>query len=114
MMMMFLSIFLSFFLSLLMFLTMILNLYIFEFNSGYGPCPLDIAPKFAGALIALSNTAGTIPGIISPSITGRVFIFDINKVCNFFLVFLFIYLFYSFFFFCFFLICLLSFRCHPR
>ena len=31
---------------------------------------LDIAPQYAAILMGISNTLGTIPGIISPSITG--------------------------------------------
>ena len=31
---------------------------------------LDIAPQYAAILMGVSNTLGTIPGIISPSITG--------------------------------------------
>ena len=31
---------------------------------------LDIAPQHAGVLMGLSNMAGTLPGIISPLVTG--------------------------------------------
>ena len=31
---------------------------------------LDVAPQYAAILMGISNTLGTIPGIISPSITG--------------------------------------------
>jgi ACS family sodium-dependent inorganic phosphate cotransporter len=33
---------------------------------------LDIAPQHAGVLMGLSNMAGTLPGIISPLVTGFV------------------------------------------
>ena len=33
---------------------------------------LDIAPQFASLIMGLSNTAATIPGIISPMITGYI------------------------------------------
>jgi ACS family sodium-dependent inorganic phosphate cotransporter len=33
---------------------------------------LDIGPKYAGALIGMTNTAATIPGILAPVITGFI------------------------------------------
>ena len=33
---------------------------------------LDIAPKHAGVLMGISNTIATLPGIISPLITGYI------------------------------------------
>jgi nitrate/nitrite transporter NarK len=33
---------------------------------------LDIAPQHAGVLMGLSNMAGTLPGIISPLVTGFI------------------------------------------
>lgn len=32
----------------------------------------DIAPQYAAILMGISNTIGTIPGIISPAITGFI------------------------------------------
>ena len=37
---------------------------------GYMVNHLDIAPQYASILMGISNTAGTIPGIISPLLTG--------------------------------------------
>ena len=38
--------------------------------AGYAPNHLDIAPKYAGVLLGITNTAGTIPGIVGVAITG--------------------------------------------
>ena len=38
--------------------------------AGFSVNHLDIAPQYAAILMGVSNTLGTIPGIISPSITG--------------------------------------------
>lgn len=38
--------------------------------SGFGPNHLDIAPKHAGFLLGVSNTAGSLPGVIGVIITG--------------------------------------------
>lgn len=35
--------------------------------AGYSLNPTDIAPQFAGVLFGLSNTAGTVSGMIAPS-----------------------------------------------
>lgn len=40
--------------------------------SGFFVNHLDIAPPFAGILIGLSNTVATVPGIISPLLTGVI------------------------------------------
>ena len=40
--------------------------------SGFGSNHLDIAPRYAGALMGLSNTAGTLPGIIGVTVTGYI------------------------------------------
>jgi ACS family sodium-dependent inorganic phosphate cotransporter len=42
------------------------------FSSGMGINHLDIGPKYAGALIGLTNTAATIPGILAPLLTGFI------------------------------------------
>ena len=34
--------------------------------AGFSPNMLDIAPRYAGVLMGISNTAGTVPGIIAP------------------------------------------------
>jgi MFS transporter, ACS family, solute carrier family 17 (sodium-dependent inorganic phosphate cotransporter), other len=38
--------------------------------SGYAPNHLDIAPRYADVLMGLTNTAGTIPGIVGVAVTG--------------------------------------------
>jgi len=38
--------------------------------SGFGPNHLDIAPRHAGLLLGVSNTAGSLPGIIGVIVTG--------------------------------------------
>ena len=38
--------------------------------AGFSVNHLDIAPQYAAILMGISNTLGTVPGIISPSITG--------------------------------------------
>ena len=40
--------------------------------SGFSVNHLDIAPQFASILMGLSNTFATLPGIISPALTGAV------------------------------------------
>ena len=40
--------------------------------SGYASNHLDIAPRYAGALMGLSNTAGTLPGVIGVAVTGYI------------------------------------------
>ncbi|XP_067133318.1 sialin-like [Centruroides vittatus] len=41
-------------------------------SSGYSVNHLDIAPQFAGVLMGISNCIATIPGIVSPTITGQI------------------------------------------
>ncbi|HTO09247.1 MAG TPA: ACS family MFS transporter [Myxococcota bacterium] len=38
--------------------------------SGFASNHLDIAPRYAGALMGLSNTAGTLPGVVGVAVTG--------------------------------------------
>lgn len=38
--------------------------------SGYAANPVDLAPRHAGVLLGISNTFGTIPGIVGVAITG--------------------------------------------
>jgi ACS family sodium-dependent inorganic phosphate cotransporter len=40
--------------------------------SGFASNHLDIAPRYAGALMGLSNTAGTLPGVIGVTVTGYI------------------------------------------
>lgn len=40
--------------------------------SGFASNHLDIAPRYAGALMGLSNTAGTMPGVIGVAVTGYI------------------------------------------
>lgn len=41
-------------------------------NCGYSPNMLDISPLNGGIVLGLSNTIGTIPGIISPVLTAAI------------------------------------------
>lgn len=41
-------------------------------NGGFGVNHLDIAPRHAGALMGITNTAGTLPGIIGVTLTGMI------------------------------------------
>lgn len=40
--------------------------------AGYGANALDMSPRYAGALYGVSNTMATIPGIVSPTLTGII------------------------------------------
>lgn len=40
--------------------------------SGFGANHLDIAPRYAGVLMGISNTAGTVPGIVGVTVTGMI------------------------------------------
>jgi ACS family sodium-dependent inorganic phosphate cotransporter len=42
------------------------------FASGMGVNHLDIGPKYAGALVGITNTAATLPGILAPFLTGLI------------------------------------------
>ncbi len=42
------------------------------FSPGMGINHLDIGPKYAGALVGMTNTAATIPGILAPILTGFI------------------------------------------
>ena len=46
--------------------------------SGFGCNHLDIAPRYAGVLMGLTNGVGTIPGIVGPYIAMAI----AHKVCN--------------------------------
>ena len=50
-----------------------------NFNvSSYTVNHLDIAPRFAGVLMGITNAAGTIPGIVGPYVVGLL---TDNQVC---------------------------------
>ena len=40
--------------------------------AGFGVNHLDVAPRYAAILMGVSNTVGTIPGILSPAVTGAI------------------------------------------
>lgn len=40
---------------------------------------LDIAPKYASIIIGISNTFGTVPGILSPILTGYLVTHEVRK-----------------------------------
>ncbi|KAJ8946672.1 hypothetical protein NQ318_019987 [Aromia moschata] len=52
-------------------LTMAVGLGAFAW-AGFGVNHLDVAPQYASILMGLSNTFGTLPGIVSPILTGYV------------------------------------------
>ena len=37
---------------------------------GYGVNPIDLSPRYAGVIMGIANTFGTIPGMTSPVLTG--------------------------------------------
>ena len=46
---------------------------------GYAVNHLDIAPRYAGILMGVSNSFASIPGFLSPMVTGHI---AKNKVCG--------------------------------
>ena len=52
--------------------------------AGFGVNHLDVAPKYAAILMGISNTVGTIPGIICPSLTGAIVVerVSLRKIQN--------------------------------
>lgn len=46
---------------------------------GYAPNILDLAPYFGGIVLGFSNTLGTLPGIISPLLTGYIVTSDVRS-----------------------------------
>jgi MFS family permease len=56
-------------------------------SSGFMVNHLDIAPNYAGILMGLANTAGTLPGIISPVLTGLILGNDEQSVVRWQIVF---------------------------
>ena len=56
-----------------------LALGISNFNAAsYNVNHLDISPRYAGVLMGITNTAGTIPGIVGPFVVG---VLTNNEVC---------------------------------
>lgn len=47
--------------------------------SGYFANPLDIAPQFSSIIVGFSNTFATLPGIISPVVTGYIVSTPVRK-----------------------------------
>lgn len=60
-----------------------------SFNStSYSVNHLDIAPRFAGILVGITNSFGTVPGIVGPYIIGyltvnQVMLFHLNFLVTF-------------------------------
>lgn len=42
---------------------------------------IDIAPNYAGSLMAITNTVATIPGILVPLFVGKLVAVDVNPTC---------------------------------
>ncbi|VVC37045.1 Hypothetical protein CINCED_3A000784 [Cinara cedri] len=55
----------------IIFLTLTAGLVSFSVT-GYCVNPLDIAPQYASIILGIANTFGTIPGIVSPLLTGFI------------------------------------------
>lgn len=47
--------------------------------SGFLSNHIDIAPNFAGTLMAITNTVATIPGIVVPIFVGKLTESDVSK-----------------------------------
>lgn len=43
---------------------------------------LDIAPQFASVIMGISNTIATLPGMVSPAITGFIVQNKVSRVCE--------------------------------
>lgn len=52
--------------------------------AGFAINHLDIAPKYAGVLMGITNTAATLPGIVGPQLAKAIAV--IVSVCNLYLV----------------------------
>jgi ACS family sodium-dependent inorganic phosphate cotransporter len=48
------------------------NLFLAFSAGGFAVNHLDVAPRYAGVLMGLSNTAGTIPGIVGVGVSGYI------------------------------------------
>lgn len=57
--------------------------------SGFTVNHLDIAPDYASILMGISNTFGTIPGIVSPLLTGYIVKTPVSSFDQIFLSFIF-------------------------
>ena len=55
----------------LTFITLSTGVNCFELSSHYVN-PIDIAPKYAGVLMGISNSAATIAGIVSPQVAKSI------------------------------------------
>ena len=70
--------------------------------SSYNVNHLDIAPRYAGVLMGITNTAGTIPGMIGPYVVGYLtnneVIWTSLPVFKVLFIYLFIYFYFLFFF----------------
>lgn len=64
--------------------------------SGFLSNHIDIAPNFAGTLVALTNTAATLPGIVVPLFVGFVTHGNVRNPTKF--LFILIYLIYIYFY----------------
>lgn len=52
--------------------------------AGFAINHLDIAPKYAGVLMGITNTAATLPGIVGPQLAKAIAV--IVSVCNLYLI----------------------------
>lgn len=50
--------------------------------SGFTVNHLDIAPNYASILMGISNTFGTVPGIVSPLISGYIVHTPVGFCCD--------------------------------
>lgn len=50
--------------------------------SGFLANPLDIAPQFASIIVGISNTFGTLSGVISPVLTGYIVTTPVSYILN--------------------------------
>ena len=41
-------------------------------SAGYFPNMMDLSPNYAGILMGVSNTIGTLPGMIAPLVAGAI------------------------------------------
>jgi ACS family sodium-dependent inorganic phosphate cotransporter len=45
--------------------------------------PLDLAPQYSSIILGISNTIATIPGILSPLLTGHIVTEKFVSKCDF-------------------------------
>jgi len=58
--------------------------------SSYGVNHLDIAPRYAGVLKGITNSAGTIPGMLGPYVVGYLTDNEVMVLCSMFYLFIFL------------------------